>query len=196
MINGENESEINNYQNISDLNDLFQRTYEFDIFKYVSRGLIKSQQNYETQLTELKLDNLKTKKEILALKKEIDFLKGNTNQINPENRNESNNIDKDLQNLTYELDKKKRYNKTFEKLYNNQGGYNNINFNEESQSNKNNKGQKGLSSDIITDDIINPDIIKENKNNDEKDAENSNESMIKMTNTYINELVNENKFNI
>ena len=194
MINGENESEINNYQNISDLNDLFQRTYEFDIFKYVSRGLIKSQQNYETQLTELKLDNLKTKKEILALKKEIDLLKGNTNQINPENRNESNNIDKDLQNLTYELDKKKRYNKTFEKLYNNQGGYNNINFNEESQSNKNNKGQKGLSSDIITDDIINPDIIKENKNNDEKDAENSNESMIKMTNTYINELVNENKF--
>ena len=68
MINGENESEINNYQNISDLNDLFQRTYEFDIFKYVSRGLIKSQQNYETQLTELKLDNLKTKgvKEIIT----------------------------------------------------------------------------------------------------------------------------------
>ena len=66
----EKEKEINNNnQNNLDLNDLFQRTYEFDIFKYVSRGLIKSQQNYENQLNELKLQNLKTKKQILSLKK-------------------------------------------------------------------------------------------------------------------------------
>ena len=73
MKNGEKqkekETEINNNQNNLDLNDLFQRTYEFDIFKYVSRGLIKSQQNYENQLNELKLQNLKTKKQILSLKK-------------------------------------------------------------------------------------------------------------------------------
>ena len=44
MKNAEKEKEINNPLNNLDLNDLFQRTYEFDIFKYVSRGLIKSQQ--------------------------------------------------------------------------------------------------------------------------------------------------------
>ena len=54
MKNAEKEKEINNPLNNLDLNDLFQRTYEFDIFKYVSRGLIKSQQNYENQLKELK----------------------------------------------------------------------------------------------------------------------------------------------
>ena len=50
-----------------------------------------------------------------------------------------------------------------------------------------------MSSDIIKDENIYSDIVGENKFLDEKEAENSNESMIKMTNTYINELVNENK---
>ena len=188
MINGENEKEINNNQNNSDLNDLFQRTYEFDIFKYVSRGLIKSQQNYETKLNELQLENLKTKKEISSLRNEIEHLKGNTN-----NPNSENNLDKDIQNLTDEIEKKKKNINNISKNDNIQGGYNNINLNIESHSNKNKKGQKIMSSDIIKDENIYSDIVGENKNIDEKEAENSNESMIKMTNTYINELVNENK---
>ena len=125
----EKEKEINNNnQNNLDLNDLFQRTYEFDIFKYVSRGLIKSQQNYENQLNELKLQNLKTKKQILSLKKEIELLKGN----NPNyNSTENNNLK--IQEITNE------------------------------------------------------------ENIEEKEVESSNESMVKMTNAFINELVNENK---
>ena len=188
MINSENEKEINNNQNNSDLNDLFQRTYEFDIFKYVSRGLIKSQQNYETKLNELQLENLKTKKEISSLKNEIELLKGNINIPNSEN-----NFDKDIQNLTDEIEKKKKNINNISKNDNIQGGYNNINLNIETHSNKNKKGQKIMSSDIIKDENIYSDIVGENKNIDEKEAENSNESMIKMTNTYINELVNENK---
>ena len=50
-----------------------------------------------------------------------------------------------------------------------------------------------MSSDIIKDENIYSDIVGENKFVDEKEVENSNESVIKMTNTYINELVNENK---
>ena len=125
----EKEKEINNNnQNNLDLNDLFQRTYEFDIFKYVSRGLIKSQQNYENQLNELKLQNLKTKKQILSLKKEIELLKGNNpNYISTEN--------------------------------------NNLKIQE----------------------------ITNGENIEEKEVESSNESMVKMTNAFINELVNENK---
>ena len=124
----EKEKEINNNQNNLDLNDLFQRTYEFDIFKYVSRGLIKSQQNYENQLNELKLQNLKTKKQILSLKKEIELLKGNNpNYISTENNNLK------IQEITNE------------------------------------------------------------ENIEEKEVESSNESMVKMTNAFINELVNENK---
>ena len=188
MINGENEKEINNYQNNSDLNDLFQRTYEFDIFKYVSRGLIKSQQNYETKLNELNLENLKIKKELSSLKNEIELLKGNINFPSSEN-----NSEKDIKNSSDEIEKKKKNINNITKNDHNQGGYNNINLNKENHSNKNNKGQKIMSSDIIKDENIYSDIVGENKFVDEKDVENSNESVIKMTNTYINELVNENK---
>ena len=128
MNNGENEKEDNNLQNISDLNDLFQRTYEFDIFKYVSRGLIKSQQNYETKLTELKLENLKTKKELSLLKDEIELLKGNINKPIQENKNEKNNLDIDIQNLTDELENKKQNNKNLGKFDTNKEGYNNIKY--------------------------------------------------------------------
>lgn len=193
MNNGENEKEDNNLQNISDLNDLFQRTYEFDIFKYVSRGLIKSQQNYETKLTELKLENLKTKKELSLLKDEIELLKGNINKPIQENKNEKNNLDIDIQNLTDELENKKQNNKNLGKFDTNKEGYNNINYNLENNSSKNRKRRNGTNSDFIKDEHMNSNDIEENKYNEEKEGENSNESMIKMTNTFINELVNENK---
>ena len=123
MINGENEKEINNYQNNSDLNDLFQRTYEFDIFKYVSRGLIKSQQNYETKLNELNLENLKITKQLSSLKNEIELLKGNINFPSSEN-----NSEKDIKNSSDEIEKKKKNINNITKNDYNQGGYNNIKY--------------------------------------------------------------------
>ena len=91
------EEELRGIDNVLPDFTFFQRTYEFDIFKYVSRGLIKSQQNYENQLNDLKLQNLKTKKQILSLKKEIELLKGN----NPNyNSTENNNLK--IQEITNE----------------------------------------------------------------------------------------------
>ena len=170
MKNAEKEKEINNPQNYLDLNDLFQRTYEFDIFKYVSRGLIKSQQNYENQLKELKLENLKTKKEVSSLKYEIELLKGNPIKNTKENINK--NLDKEIKEITNEIEKKKEIN--------------------------NNKDQKRINTEITNEENYNSVLLEENKKIiEEKDAENnSNESMIKMANVYINELVNDNKNNI
>ena len=164
------EKEINNPLNNLDLNDLFQRTYEFDIFKYVSRGLIKSQQNYENQLKELKLENLKTKKEVSSLKYEIELLKGNPIKNTKENINK--NLDKEIKDITNEIEKKKEIN--------------------------NNKDQKRINTEITNEENYNSVLLEENKKTiEEKDAENnSNESMIKMANIYINELVNDNKNNI
>ena len=170
MKNAEKEKEINNPLNNLDLNDLFQRTYEFDIFKYVSRGLIKSQQNYENQLKELKLENLKTKKEVSSLKYEIELLKGNP--IKNTKENIYKNLDKEIKEITNEIEKKKEIN--------------------------NNKDQKRINTEITNEENYNSVLLEENKKTiEEKDAENnSNESMIKMANVYINELVNDNKNNI
>ena len=96
MINEENETETKNDGNLLDLDDLFKRTYEFDILKYVSRGLIKSQQNYELTLKELKSENSKIKEEISLLKKEIDILKDNKNQYISRNKIEYDNIKNDV----------------------------------------------------------------------------------------------------
>ena len=192
MINGENEKDNNKHQNISDLNDLFQRTYEFDIFKYVSRGLIKSQQNYEAKLKELILANIKTKEEISLLKKEIELLKENKNYQNSENKDVDSNLDKDIQNLTEGIEKKKQDINDLTKIDNNEGGYNNINLNIETHPNNNNKKQNGKSFDNIKGDNYYSEDVEEKKFNYENNSENSNELMIKMSNTYINELVNEN----
>ena len=192
MINGENEKDNNKHQNISDLNDLFQRTYEFDIFKYVSRGLIKSQQNYEAKLKELILANIKTKEEISLLKKEIELLKENKNYQNSENKDVDSNLDKDIQNLTEGIEKKKQDINDLTKIDNNEGGYNNINLNIETHPNNNNKKQNGKSFDNIKEENYYSEDVEEKKFNYENNSENSNELMIKMSNTYINELVNEN----
>ena len=192
MINAENEKEVNKDEKISDLNDLLQRTYEFDIFKHVSRGLIKCQQNYEIKLNELKEENLTIKKEMSLLKAEIEILKGKTNQLNYDIKNDHNEIDIDIQNIKEEIKNKHQDNKIFRRNQNNEGGYNNINLTIDSHLNKNKKGQNEFNSEINKDENIYSDAIDGNKFNDEKDGENSNESMIKMANSYINELVNEN----
>ena len=108
MINEENETETKNDGNLLDLDDLFKRTYEFDILKYVSRGLIKSQQNYELTLKELKSENSKIKEEISLLKKEIDILKDNKNQYISRNKIEYDNIKNDVKNLTDDVGKIKQ----------------------------------------------------------------------------------------
>ena len=179
MFNVQNEKEVNNDEKISDLNDLLQRTYEFDIFKYVSRGLIKSQQNYEISLNELKLENSKIKEEIALLKSEINEIKANTtNQIH-ENKNKQNNIDTNIQNINLEIDNKNLNNKNLRKTKSDNGGYTNINLSNDTLSNKNKIMQK-------------TDILDINKDINEKDTENTHESLIKLSNTFINEIVNQN----
>ena len=186
MINDENGKEMDNSEKISDLNDLFKRTYEFDIFKYVSRGLIKSQQNYEILLNELKLENSKIKEEISLLKSEINELKVNSNNQTHENKDGKNNINEDIQNLNLENDIKEQNNKYLRKTKNDKGGYTNINLCNNTLSNKN----KTIRNNDILD--INKDSNDENKANDEKVIEKTNESLIKLSNTYINEIVNQN----
>ena len=195
MINEENEKE-NNYEIISDLNDLFKRTYEFDIFKYVSRGLIKSQQNYENKLDKLKLDNLNTKKELLILKEEIENLKGEKNQQISDYKNYENNINDEIKKLTDEIKNKKRemlFINNLEKNNDIYGGYNNINLKAEDYTNINKKRNKTKKINKSKEDNINSYSIDENKLLDEKKEENNQESMIKLTNTYINEVINEDK---
>ena len=184
MINEENETETKNDGNLLDLDDLFKRTYEFDILKYVSRGLIKSQQNYELTLKELKSENSKIKEEISLLKKEIDILKDNKNQYISRNKIEYDNIKNDVKNLTDDVGKIKQKNKNFESNIHNQKSFTDINFYKHEQLNKNiNRLKRNISHN-------NRD---KNKLIDEKEIENSNDSMVQLTNTYINELVNENK---
>ena len=195
MINEENGKE-NNYEIISDLNDLFKRTYEFDIFKYVSRGLIKSQQNYENKLDKLKLDNLNTKKELLILKEEIENLKGEKNQQISDYKNYENNINDEIKKLTDEIKNKKRemlFINNLEKNNDIYGGYNNINLKAEDYTNNNKKRNKTKKINKSKEDNINSYSIEENKLLDEKKEENSQESKIKLTNTYINEVINEDK---
>ena len=189
MINDENGKEMDNSEKISDLNDLFKRTYEFDIFKYVSRGLIKSQQNYEILLNELKLENSKIKEEISLLKSEINELKVNSNNQTHENKDGKNNINEDIQNLNLENDIKEQNNKYLRKTKNDKGGYTNINLSNDTLSNKN----KTIQNNDILD--INKDSNDENKANDEKVIEKTNESLIKLSNIYINEIVNQSNIN-
>ena len=179
MINDENEKEMDNSEKILDLNDLFKRTYEFDIFKYVSRGLIKSQQNYEISLNELKLENSKIKEEITLLKSEINEIKANTNNQIHENKNRQNSIETNIQNINLEIDNKKQNNKNLRKTKSDNGGYTNINLSNDTLSNKNKIMQK-------------TDILDINKDINEKDTENTHESLIKLSNTFINEIVNQN----
>ena len=189
MFNVQNEKEVNNDEKISDLNDLLQRTYEFDIFKYVSRGLIKSQQNYGIKLNELKEENMEIKKEMSLLKKEIEMLKGKANKLNYDIKNDHNEIAEDIQNIKEEIKNKHQDNKI---LGRNEGGFSNINLSIDSHLDKSKKGKKQFDSHNNKDENIYSDDIEENKYNDEKEGENSNESMIKMDNSYINELVNGN----
>ena len=111
MINGENSNNYEEYT--SDLNELFQRTFEFDILTYVTRGLIKNQQNYENEIIELKLECLNNQKQISLLYEEINKIKGNNNQKNSEeNENiifpqNKENIEENIQKL---LNEKKRIN--------------------------------------------------------------------------------------
>ena len=194
MINAENEKEMDNPEKISDLNDLFKRTYEFDIFKYVSRGLIKSQQNYEILLKELKSENLNIKNDILLLKEEINNLKekANTNFFTTENKVEEKDKGVNIQNLTIDLQNKKQNYKNSRKNINEKRSYTNNNINDDSDSNKNKTLQKSTLQDINKSENKNSDNNYENKNTDEKEMENTNTSMIKLTNTYINEIVNQN----
>ena len=185
MINDENGKEMDNSEKISDLNDLFKRTYEFDIFKYVSRGLIKSQQNYEILLNELKSENSQIKEEISLLKSEINELKVNSNNQTPENKDGKNNINEDIQNLNLENDIKEQNNKYLRKTKNDKGGYTNINLSNDTLSNKN----KAIQNNDILD--INKGSNDDNKANNEKEIEKTNESLIKLSNTYINEIVNQ-----
>ena len=178
MINDENGKEMDNSEKILDLNDLFKRTYEFDIFKYVSRGLIKSQQNYEMLLNELKLENSKIKREITLLKSEINELKENKNNQIHENKKDKNNIDKNIPNLNLEIDNKEQNNKNLRKNKSDNGGYTNINLSNDTLSNKNKTIQK-------------TDILDKNKDINEKEMENTHESLIKLSNTFINEIVNQ-----
>ena len=178
MINDENGKEMDNSEKILDLNDLFKRTYEFDIFKYVSRGLIKSQQNYEMLLNELKLENSKIKREITLLKSEISELKENKNNQIHENKKDKNNIDKNIPNLNLEIDNKEQNNKNLRKNKSDNGGYTNINLSNDTLSNKNKTIQK-------------TDILDKNKDINEKEMENTHESLIKLSNTFINEIVNQ-----
>ena len=178
MINDENGKEMDNSEKILDLNDLFKRTYEFDIFKYVSRGLIKSQQNYEMLLNELKLENSKIKREITLLKSEINELKENKDNQIHENKKDQNNIDTNIPNLNLEIDNKEQNNKNLRKNKSDNGGYTNINLSNDTLSNKNKTIQK-------------TDILDKNKDINEKEMENTHESLIKLSNTFINEIVNQ-----
>ena len=176
MINEENGKEMENSEKISDLNDLFKRTYEFDIFKYVSRGLIKSQQNYEILLNELKFENSKIKEEISLLKSEINELKVNLNSNNQTHGNKEgkNNINEDIQNLKLENEIKEQNNNNLRKTKNDKGGYTNINLSKDTLSNKNKTIQN---SDILD---VNKNSNHENEANDEKEIEKTNESIIKL----------------
>ena len=117
MINGDNNYN-NEFEYVADLNELFQKTFEFDILTYVTRGIIKNQQTYEDKLIEIKLENLKTQKEIALLYEEINKLKNNNINIkeNPEEKEKNeyqqkkDEIEANIQKLINEKEKINNYN--------------------------------------------------------------------------------------
>ena len=139
MINGENNyMEYNtDYEYVADLNELFQKTFEFDILKYVTRGLIKNQQKYENELIEIKLDNLKSQKEIALLHEEINILKNIDGKKVSEKKDAINyqqkkdNIEANIQKLLNSKEKINIKNKNLTNTINNQ--YYEENFDRENQ---------------------------------------------------------------
>ena len=87
MLNG-NSNYYDNCNCITDLNELFEKTLEFDIIKCVLQGILRNQQNYENKLIELKLENLKNQKEISLLNEEM--AKKLQNKENEEKRDNKN----------------------------------------------------------------------------------------------------------
>ena len=108
----------------------------------------------------------------------------NKNQYISRNKIEYDNIKNDVKNLTDDVGKIKQKNKNFESNIHNLKSFTDINFYKHVQLNKNVNRLKRNISDNNRD---------KNKLIDEKEIENSNDSMVQLTNTYINELVNENK---
>lgn len=129
MIN--EEIEYQNNVEFSDLNELYQKTFEFDIIKYVTRGIIKNEQNVGNEIIELKLNNLNIQKDIALLYEEIAKIKGSINNqkekekdIPPININDLNSnkridkIEEQIQELLNEKERKAIKDKKIENLEN------------------------------------------------------------------------------
>ena len=154
MLNG-NSNYYDNFNCITDLNELFEKTLEFDIIKCVLQGILKNQQNYENKLIELKLEILKNQKEISSLYEEM--TKKLQNKGNGENRDNNNqrqledkdiinyrqkneNVDSNIEKLIEDKKRINSYNKKIEniKRQNYEGNMNRnynsqINLNEEKE---------------------------------------------------------------
>ena len=149
MINEEIEYQDN--IEFSNLNELYQKTFEFDIIKYVTRGIIKNQQNVENEIIELKLNNLNMQKDITLLYEEIAKIKGSNNQkekdIPPINNNDLNinkKIDKIEEKIQELLNEKERKNEKIENIEKIRRQYNERNMN----SNKNINNEFNINQDI------------------------------------------------
>ena len=212
MINAEkNYMEYNNdFEYVTDLNELFQKTLEFDILKYITRGIIKNQQNYENELIEIKLDNLKTQKEIAILNEEINKLKGINIQKNLEEKDNINyqqkkdNIEENIQKL---LNKKEKININNKNLTNINSQYYEENINKENQiinneeiNDKNNENIiiKNYNKEYLNENCNNINISNENiKSNEtksllDKENSNNNDKIIKNNQNQknVNDIIN------
>ena len=182
MINGDNNYN-NEFEYVADLNELFQKTFEFDILTYVTRGIIKNQQTYEDKLIEIKLENLKTQKEIALLYEEINKLKNNNINIkeNPEEKEKNeyqqkkDEIEANIQKLINEKEKINNYNQNLTNIntqYYEENIDNQVNKNKEEikeykeQNNENIENTNITNIDNIDNKISKKEIIENGKNID------------------------------
>ena len=202
MLNG-NSNYYDNCNCITDLNELFEKTLEFDIIKCVLQGILRNQQNYENKLIELKLENLKNQKEISLLNEEMaKKLQNKENEEKRDNKNprqledkaiinyrqKNESVDSNFEKLIEDKKRINSYNKKIEniKRQNYEGNMNRnynsqINLNEEKEYfNKNIndeiniKNEENYKKINISNQIINKNNDDENMNKPENKKNNKN----------------------
>ena len=202
MLNG-NSNYYDNCICITDLNELFEKTLEFDIIKCVLQGILRNQQNYENKLIELKLENLKNQKEISLLNEEMaKKLQNKENEEKRDNKNprqledkaiinyrqKNESVDSNFEKLIEDKKRINSYNKKIEniKRQNYEGDLNTnynsqINLNEEKENfNKNKNDKTNIKKEEnykkinISNQIINKNNDDENMNKPENKKNNKN----------------------
>ena len=198
------EEEKNNFES-SNIKDLFEKTVEFDIIKYIIRGILQNQQNCHNQIIDLRLNNMNLQNDIISLSEEIKKIKSNNYQenggnISPIIYNTYDKIEEEKQKLLKEkinlkiddIEKMKNFNQ-FNNNQNIKEEHNNIKEKESIEINNNNDLSKdnNKKNDIKMIKILNS---KNEKiiNNNRKDNDNNflYENMISSS-SNVSELKNE-----